>query len=102
MRRRVTLFLILFGLLGTLVPVPAFAMDEQVRVGLQKLLDTIDEDHKKLDTQLTDALKDMQNTEVNSGKAYLLETTLLNQEAKVTSVRDQLAKNHQVIEFLND
>lgn len=87
---------------GALPSARAYALDPQVMAGLQKLLTDANDERGKLDGTLVDALQEMQNTQVNDSKTYLLETTLLTQEAKIGVIRDKLTENHLVIEFLNE
>jgi len=86
---------------GGLIANPCFAMPPPAMAGLQKLLTEANDERAKLDSTLVDALKDMQATQVNDSKTYLLETTLLAHEAKIGVIREKLIENHLVIEFLN-
>jgi hypothetical protein len=102
MRRGILTLIILTSLAGGLTPSIALALDPQVMTGLQKLLSDANDERGKLDTTLVDSLKDMQATQVNDSKTYLLETTLLNHEAKIGVIREKLSENHMIIEFLNE
>jgi hypothetical protein len=101
MRRGVfTIYIVVFTLVG-LGAERCYAVDNQVMAGIQKLLTDADDTRVKLDKDLAQAINDMEATEVPSGKTYLLETSLLNHEAKINLMKDRLAQNHMVIEFLN-
>jgi len=95
------LLITVFVLIG-LGPSKTYALDNQVLSGVQKILTDANENRVKLDKDLVQAISDMQNiTEVNSGKPYLIETSLLNHEAKINLMKERLAQNNLVIEFLN-
>ena len=79
----------------------ATASEKPVIVALQKILDDENQERGKLDTRLTDALRDLQSISATRNTGEVLDNSLLRAESKVTESKEALYENHLRIEFLN-